>query len=122
RLDDGLVSRGASGALMSYPEGGPFTPEPAAVQAVFDATGLDIYGNAQTVRTVYQLAAVVEPGNSGGPLAEPDGEVIGVVFARSTTSSDVGYALAMPKVVADIRAGEQHPTSRPVSTEGCVNG
>ncbi|HMK99024.1 MAG TPA: MarP family serine protease [Acidimicrobiales bacterium] len=121
-LDDSLVGRGASGAVMGYPEGGPFAYGAAAVEAVFDATGLDIYGNAQTVRTVYQLSALVQPGNSGGPLVEPDGEVIGVVFARSTSSTDVGYALAMPKVLADVRVGEQEPTSRPVSTQGCVNG
>lgn len=122
-LDDALVGRGASGAFMGYPEGGPFKSEPAAVEAVFEATGLDIYGNAQTVRTVYQLSATVEPGNSGGPLVEePGNKVVGVIFARSTTDTDVGYALAMPKVIDDIRYGEAHPTSQPVSTEGCVNG
>ncbi len=120
RLDDALVGRGATGAIMGYPEGGPFKYGAAAVQAVFDATGLDIYGNAQTVRTVYQLSAVVQPGNSGGPLVEPNGEVVGVVFARSTTNTNVGYALAMPKVVSDIDAGEH--STRPVSTQGCVNG
>jgi S1-C subfamily serine protease len=119
-IDDALVGRGTTGAIMGYPEGGPFAYGAAAVEAVFDATGLDIYGNAETVRTVYQLAAVVEPGNSGGPLVEPNGEVVGVVFARSTTSSDVGYALAMPKVVADIDAGDS--TTTPTSTQGCVNG
>lgn len=117
---DALVGRGVTGAIMGYPEGGPFAYGAAAVEAVFDATGLDIYGNSQTVRTVYQLSAAVEPGNSGGPLVEPDGEVVGVVFARSTTSADVGYALAMPKVISDIDAGEA--TKAPTSTQGCVNG
>jgi S1-C subfamily serine protease len=92
------------------------------VQAVFQATGLDIYGHSQTVRTVYQLAARVEPGNSGGPLAEPNGTVIGVVFARSTTDANVGYALATPKELADIHTGETHDTRQPVSTGGCVSG
>jgi hypothetical protein len=50
----------------------------------------------------------------------PDGTVIGVVFARSTINPDVGYALAMGAVKADIdRVG---PSSKAVSTEGCVSG
>ncbi len=121
-LDDGLVDRGTTGAVLGYPEGGPFTAGGAAVEAVFQATGLDIYGQNQTVRTVYQLSATVEPGNSGGPLVDTSGVVVGVVFARSTTESNVGYALAMPKVMSDIATGERHPTSQPVSTGGCVNG
>lgn len=121
-IDTGLVQRGTTGAVLGYPEGGPFTYGAAAVQAVFQATGLDIYGRSQTVRTVYQLAARVEPGNSGGPLAEPNGTVIGVVFARSTTDANVGYALATPKVLVDVHSGETHDTRQPVSTGGCVSG
>ncbi len=120
-IDTGLVGRGTTGAIMGYPEGGPYAYGAAGVEAVFQATGLNIYGTTQTVRSVYQLSADVEPGNSGGPLVEPDGVVVGVVFARSTTERDVGYALATPKVLRDIRAGEAHPTDRPVSTEGCVD-
>lgn len=119
-IDTGLVSRGATGAVLGYPEGGPFQYGAAAVEAVFQATGLDIYGTSQTVRTVYQLSAVVQPGNSGGPLVEPNGTVVGVVFARSTTDSNVGYALAMPKVVQDIDAGDSR--TQATSTGGCVNG
>ena len=122
RVDTGLVGRGTTGAVLGYPEGGPFAYGAAAVQAVFQANGLNIYGNAQTVRTVYQLSARVEPGNSGGPLVEPDGLVVGVVFARSTTDPGVGYALATPKVLEDGRAGEAEPTNRPVSTGACTSG
>jgi S1-C subfamily serine protease len=119
-LDSGLVGRGTTGAVLGYPEGGPFQYGAAAVEAVFQATGLDIYGTAQTVRTVYQLSALVQPGNSGGPLVEPNGMVVGVVFARSTTDNNVGYALAMPKVMQDVHAGDTR--TQAVSTGGCVNG
>jgi S1-C subfamily serine protease len=71
---------------------------------------------------VYQLSALVQPGNSGGPLVEPNGVVVGVVFARSTTDANVGYALAMPRVEQDIKAGESASTSKAASTGGCVNG
>ncbi len=126
-VDTATVGRGTSGVVLGYPEGGPFDYRPAAVAASFQATGLDIYGKAQTLRQVYQIEAVVQPGNSGGPLISsgdasqhiPDGSVIGVVFARSTINPDVGYALAMAAVKADVnRVG---PSSPPVGTGACLS-
>ena len=97
-IDTTTVDRGTSGVVLGYPEGGPFDYRPAAVAAYFPATGLDIYGKTQTLRQVYQIDAVVQPGNSGAPRSPratprrgiPDGTVIGVVFARSTINPDVG--------------------------------
>jgi S1-C subfamily serine protease len=122
RVDTGTVGRGSTGAVLGYPEGGPFTYGSAGVEAAFQATGFDIYFRSQTTRYVYQLAAVVRPGNSGGPLVQPDGLVIGVVFARSTTDPTVGYALATPAVLADVHRGEAQPANQPVTTGACVNG
>jgi len=125
-VDTTTVARGTSGVVLGYPEGGPFDYRPAAVAASFMATGLDIYGKTQTLREVYQIQAVVQPGNSGGPLIAsgdsarhiPDGTVIGVVFARSTINPDVGYALAMGAVQADVNL--VRPSSGPVGTGACI--
>lgn len=119
-VDTQYVDRGAQGAVLGYPEGGPFTAGPAGVEALFKATGLDIYGHNQVTRWVYQLSAQVLPGNSGGPLVEPDGLVVGVVFARSTSAQNVGYALATPAVLSDVHAGESRTAA--VSTGSCVSG
>ncbi|MGH9028375.1 MAG: hypothetical protein ACRDV4_01995 [Acidimicrobiales bacterium] len=101
---------------------------PAGVAESFKANGLDIYGSATVSREIYELDAQVRPGNSGGPLVAsgdasagiPDGTVIGVVFARSTTNSDVGYALAMPAVEKDIATAEASTSA--VGTGGCAAG
>ncbi len=119
KLDSHLVTDGTASIVMGYPEDGPFTYGTAGVMALYDARGLDIYGNTYVTRQIYGLKAIVRPGNSGGPLAEPNGTVIGVVFARSTTNSQVGYAIASPAVLSTISPA-LHDTAR-VSTMGCTN-
>jgi S1-C subfamily serine protease len=89
------------------------------VLARFDAQGRDIYDGALINRIVYELEADVQPGNSGGPLVAPSGEVLGVVFSRSTTRADIGYALASPAVLGAVQATESAHEHQ-VSTQGCA--
>jgi S1-C subfamily serine protease len=112
------VGRGTQGAVLGFPGGGPFDVEPAGVLQEFDATGRDIYGQGLTTRPVYELQAVVRPGNSGGPLVEPDGTVIGVVFSRSAADSNIGYALASPGV--NTRVHQAEATTTPSGTGACA--
>ncbi len=119
-LDASSVSRGTQAAVLGYPGGGPFTVVPAGVMDEFEAQGRDIYGQGLTEREVYEIQAVVRPGNSGGPLVEPDGQVIGVVFSRSTTNSDVGYALTSPRVLAGVQRARTLTSA--VGTGPCTSG
>jgi S1-C subfamily serine protease len=118
-LDPNLVERGAQATVLGYPEDGPFNAKPAGVLQRFEAEGLDIYDNAETTRTVYSLQADIRPGNSGGPLVAAGGEVIGVVFSRSASDDDVGYALASPAVLQRVQQAEHDPHK--VSTQSCVS-
>jgi S1-C subfamily serine protease len=119
-LDPTEVSRGAQAAVLGYPGGGPFNVVPAGVMAVFPAEGRDIYGQGLTVRDVYEIEAVVRPGNSGGPLVQPDGQVIGVVFSRSTTNGNIGYVLTSPGVLSRVQRAQTMTGS--VGTGACING
>jgi S1-C subfamily serine protease len=120
-IDAGLVPAGTEAVVLGYPGGGPFTAVPAGVISPLEATGLDIYGDATTVREVYELRAMVRPGNSGGPLVEPDGLVIGVVFSRSSSLNNVGFALATPGVLTRVREAESRPAALSVGTGQCIS-
>ena len=111
--------RGNGGAVIGYPGGGAEQVVPAAVSSTESATGYNIYGDTLVTRELEVLAARVIPGNSGGPIVNDAGQIIGVVFAASTNQSDVGYALTMPQVYPDLQAGE-HRTAA-VSTEACAS-
>ena len=70
------------------------------------------------LRDVFSLRGLVRPGNSGGPIITPDGDVAGVVFAASVEDSDTGYALTA-KQVAD-SAAEGSESESEVDTEDCA--
>ena len=110
--------RGASGATLGYPGGGELTIDPAAVQAVYDARGRDIYGEDEVTREVYEVRSEVRKGDSGGPFVLEDGSVAGVVFAASTTDDDVGYVLTGTEVADEISEGSGR--TRAVSTGECT--
>ena len=117
-LAGSVQSRGTVGAVLGYPGGGSFTVSPAAILSEQSAIGRDIYDSGLSRRDIYTLQAVVRPGNSGGPVITPDGTVIGVVFAMSTTDGQVGYALTSAEVLPDLTRAA---SSGPVSTGACAS-
>jgi len=95
--------RGAAGATLGYPGGGALTIAPAAVAGSYVATGRDIYGDQRVSRTILELRAMVDQGDSGGPFVLANGSVGGVVFAEARTNDDVGYALTATSVATAIQ-------------------
>ncbi len=106
-LEEETLPRGTPGATLGYPgsRGGELEALPAAVQGSFEARGRDIYGRNEVTRSVYELRARVQQGDSGGPFVLPDGRVGGVIFAASTTDGNTGYALVGEEVADDISRG-----------------
>jgi len=105
------------GVVLGYPGGGSFNAQPAAIIERFTAVGRNIYGRGTTARDVYSLKAKVIPGNSGGPLVGANGDVLGIVFATSTTYNDVGYALTGHQVAGELYTAEQSNST--YSTGAC---
>jgi S1-C subfamily serine protease len=111
------VPSGAQGAVLGYPGGGPLRVVPAVVLEEVEAVGRDIYGRSLTTRAIYELRAVVQPGNSGGPMVDPNGSVVGVVFARSSYDGNLCFALTSTEVRSDVDAARGHG---PVSNGPCA--
>lgn len=98
------LERGAPGAVLGYPQGGPLDARRAAVRGTIEAVGRDIYDRGEVERLVLELQTLVQPGNSGGPFVLPDGRVGGVVFAASSSDEDLGYAIAADEVDDVVRS------------------
>lgn len=109
---------GSSAAFAGYPHGGPFQSKPATVQGISTILVPDIYGNNPSPELVYRLAGDVQPGNSGGPLLTTQGQVAGLIFAKTTTDAALGFALTM----ADLEpvAAQAPGLSSPVSAGQCT--
>lgn len=113
-----LMPNGTPGAVLGYPGGGNLSADPATILDSFDAIGRNIYNQGQTRRQVYSIKARVEPGNSGGPLIDRDGDVIGLVFAESANYDQVGYALTADQVLESLNLAKGN--SRAMSTGSCA--
>ena len=84
------LAGGSPAAFAGYPHGGPFQSKPATVQGISTILVPDIYGNNPSPALVYKLAGDVQPGNSGGPLLTMQGQVAGLIFAKTTTDAALG--------------------------------
>jgi S1-C subfamily serine protease len=115
----GPTGTGTNAVVAGYPLDHPFTTVAARVGGVQEATAPDIYQTAEVTRQIYAIRALIQPGNSGGPMIDPhNGHVFGVVFAAEVGGNKVGYALTSGEVASDVRAGEA-ATGR-VSTQTCA--
>ncbi|MEZ5191806.1 MAG: MarP family serine protease [Nocardioides sp.] len=85
-------------AILGYPQDGPFDVETARIRAEQRLRSPNIYGSSTVIREVYSVRGQVRPGNSGGPLVDSAGRVVGVVFAASVSDQQTGYALTAEQV------------------------
>ncbi|MEE2682613.1 MAG: trypsin-like peptidase domain-containing protein [Actinomycetota bacterium] len=91
---NGLVIVGSAGLIEAVP---------VQVTRLITISMADIYGEGQYLRSGMELSASVAPGDSGGPIINASGEVIGIVFSRSTSDEDVSYGISseeFEKVIA----------------------
>jgi len=112
------VKSGTEAIVMGYPGGGGFVATPARIRELIELSGPDIYRSATVNREVYTVRASVEQGNSGGPLIDLNGQVLGVVFGAAVDENDTGFVLTAKEVAAQLaHIGD----TAPVATGQCVS-
>jgi S1-C subfamily serine protease len=107
------VDRGAQGVVLGFPRGGLFTTGPAAVLDPSPPFTVKAPLDHEFQRSVLQLQAHVDHGNSGGPFIGLNGEVLGVVFSQAKVLKDVAYALKAEELLPQVRAAEGRPSAPP---------
>jgi S1-C subfamily serine protease len=94
---------GTGGAVLGYPENGPFAISPARLGETHETVGEDSYGRGPLPRPIASLRGSVRSGNSGGPLVDGGGRVLGTVFAATTSGIPGGFAVPNQVVAAALR-------------------
>lgn len=83
-----MADVGESCFVLGYPMPGPMGTEIKLTNGIVSSkTGFE--GSVAQ----YQISAPVQPGNSGGPLFDSEGNVIGVIEAKLMGAENVGYAI-----------------------------
>lgn len=116
----GQADRGTQGAVIGYPGGGAEQTTAAVVNGTVTAEGRDIYNQNLVTRQVFILQASVHPGNSGGPLVDLQGRVLGMVFATSASNPNQAYALTDDEIRSDLSAAQSNPSPRDTSQYRCA--
>jgi hypothetical protein len=94
---------GEDAAVLGYPENGPYALAPARIGETRSTVSDDSYGNGPVERTITALSGSVRSGNSGGPLVDDSGRVVGTVFAATTSGPQGGFAIPVEQVQSALR-------------------
>jgi len=118
-LKIGIGGIGQKGAVLGHPNGQPaLAVQPAVIASAVQALGKDLYDTRNISRDVYILAAALERGDSGAPLVNQQGEVVGIAFAIAPDHPTTSYALSVTELTPLLQA----PHDQVVGTQACVDG
>jgi S1-C subfamily serine protease len=106
---------GGSAAVLGYPENGPYALAPARIGETRKTISEDSYGRGPVEREIVAIGGVVRSGNSGGPVVNDRGEVVGTVFAATTNGTPGGFAIP-----AELVSDALRQTRAAVATGPCT--
>ena len=113
------VSTGQDVFVLGYPKG--YSGPPTLTRGVVSRSYTVTMSNGEDA-TVIQTDAAVNSGNSGGPLLDRKGVVMGVIFAREVEgATGIGYATSandLNRALSDLAAGRKNLKPTPSPTPG----
>lgn len=99
------LGSGTDVVAVGYPLDAGLTFSPGRIQTDFTLRGPDIYDSQTVTRGVYTVLADIRSGNSGGPLLDTTGQVVGVVFGAAIDRPDIGFILTEEEVASTVADG-----------------
>jgi S1-C subfamily serine protease len=112
---------GLAAGILGYPLDGPFDAEPGRLGQTQLVSTEDAYGNGPVLRTIATLRGRVRPGNSGGPMVDAAGQVVGTVFAAITSGSSGGPGgFAVPNALVRVQLAKARARSASVGSGPCA--
>ncbi len=118
----GSAEPGTAGAILGYPENGPYDVQPARIGRTQSVVTQNAYGQGPVTRLLTPLRGLVRPGNSGGPMVDDNGAVLTTVFAATVGAGQRGgYGVADQTVASVLRHADSGRLG-PVGTGPCTAG
>lgn len=99
-------------AALGYPLGNPLTFTQGTVSAV-DRTLETVEG--REMQGLIQTDAALNPGNSGGPLIDVEGHVLGVIVLKDPDAEGIAYALGPDMATPLLSGWRGNPSPPPAS-------
>lgn len=95
---------GTPSAMLGFPGGGPYVVKPARLGVASRIPGFRVEGDRRVVkrRVAIRMIARSRPGNSGGPVLDLEGRVVGMIFAHKTPGYN-SYAVPVPPIQRALR-------------------
>jgi S1-C subfamily serine protease len=118
----GASESGTSGAILGYPENGPFDIQAGRIGRTQTVLTQDAYGRGPVSRLLTPLRGLVRPGNSGGPLIDDSGHVLTTVFASTVGGGHRGGYGVANQTVAAVLAHAAGGRAGAVGTGPCTAG
>lgn len=107
---------GASGAVLGFPENGPYDVQPARIGATQTVLSQDAYGRGPVRRRITAVRGMVRSGNSGGPVVDARGRVAATIFAATVgADSPSGYGVPQSIVRKALRKANGRVDTGPCS-------
>ena len=118
------AASGTAGAILGFPENGPFDVQPGRIGRTQTVITQNAYGQGPVSRLLTPLRGLVRPGNSGGPMVDTAGRVLTTIFAGTVGGTTAGgYGVADATVAAELdQANARAQSGGGVGTGGCAPG